>query len=137
MARLGVRWGITARAGGRHTTEADYRGVSKLGGLGLALGFMVAALAAQFLPVPRFDPYEIIRFAGLILGAFFLTIVGLIDDKYELKPLPQFIAQSVAAGIAISFQIFIQYFNNPLTGQQTDPWSSVVTITSATSGSAS
>jgi UDP-GlcNAc:undecaprenyl-phosphate/decaprenyl-phosphate GlcNAc-1-phosphate transferase len=127
--RLGARWGIAAKAGGRRTTEADYRGVSKLGGLGLALGFAIAALAAQALPVPRFDPNEIIRFTGLILGTLFLAFVGLIDDKLELKALPQFILQSVAAAIAILFQIFIQYFNNPLTGHQTDPFPYIVTVT--------
>jgi UDP-GlcNAc:undecaprenyl-phosphate GlcNAc-1-phosphate transferase len=128
-AWLGVRLGITARAGGRRTTEADFRGVSKLGGVGLALGFIVAAVAAQLLPVPRFDPYEIIRFSGLILGTVLLMLLGLIDDKYELKALPQFIAQSLAAAIAICFQIFIEYFNNPFTGQQTDPWAYIVTVT--------
>ncbi|MCA9903438.1 MAG: undecaprenyl/decaprenyl-phosphate alpha-N-acetylglucosaminyl 1-phosphate transferase [Anaerolineae bacterium] len=126
--RLGQRWGMVAKAGGRRTTEADYRRVSKLGGFGMALGFVIAASAAQILPVPRLDPYEIVRFTGLILGTLLLMFAGLIDDHYELKALPQFIIQSLAAGIAISFQIFIEFFNNPLTGQQTDPFPFIVTV---------
>ena len=40
----------------------------------------------------------------------------------------QFIGQSLGAAIAIAFQIFIEYFNNPLTGQQTAPWPFIVTV---------
>lgn len=126
---LGRRWGMTSKAGGRRTTEGDYRRVSKLGGLGLALGFVGAALAAQFLPVPRFDPNEVVRLTGLVAGTLFLAAAGILDDKFELKALPQFLVQFTAAGIAVAFQIFIEYFTNPLTGQQTDPWSPVVTVT--------
>jgi UDP-GlcNAc:undecaprenyl-phosphate GlcNAc-1-phosphate transferase len=126
--RLGRRWGMTTKAGGRRMTEADFRRVSKLGGVGLALGFVVAALLAQFLPVPRFDANELTRLAGLVLGTVFLTFVGILDDKYELKALPQFLIQFAAAGIAIGFQVFIEYFNNPFTGQQTDPWHPIVTV---------
>jgi UDP-GlcNAc:undecaprenyl-phosphate GlcNAc-1-phosphate transferase len=126
-AWLGIRLRIVAKAGGRRTTEADLRGVSKLGGVGLAVGFVLAVLAAQLLPVPRFDPNEVVRLTGLIAGTVFLTLFGVIDDKFDLKPLPQFIGQSIAAVIAIAFQIFIEYFNNPLSGQQTDPFPFIVT----------
>ncbi len=125
--RLGRRMGLIARAGGRRTNEGDLRGVSKLGGFALVLGFVTAAVAAQLLPIERFDPNEIVRFTGLIVGTVLMTIVGVLDDRYELGALPQFAAQSAAAGIAIAFQIFIEYFNNPLTGQQTDPFPFVVT----------
>jgi UDP-GlcNAc:undecaprenyl-phosphate GlcNAc-1-phosphate transferase len=57
-----------------------------------------------------------------------MALVGLLDDRYELGALPQFAAQSAAAVIAIAFQIFIEYFNNPLTGQQTDPFPFLVTF---------
>lgn len=126
---LGERWGIIARAGGRRLTEGDLRGVSKLGGLAIYGGFTLAALAAQFLPVPRFDPYEIVRFTGLMLGGSFIMLVGLLDDRYELSPVILGIAQIFAAGIAVAFQIFIEFLNNPLTGQQTEPWPYIVTVT--------
>ncbi len=125
---VGKRWGITSKAGGRRTAEADYRRVSKLGGVALSLGFVITVLLAQQLPVPRFDPNELTRLAGLVVGALFLSVVGVIDDRYELKALPQFAIQFIAAAIAIGFQVFIEYFNNPFTGQQTDPWHPLVTI---------
>lgn len=128
MDRAGRRWGIVSRAGGRRRTEGDFRSVSKLGGAAIFLGFTVSAVAAQFLPVPRFDNHEIIRWVGLMVGGTFIFTVGVLDDLYELNPLQLGIAQIVTAGIAVAFQIFIERFNNPLTGQQTDPWPFFVTV---------
>jgi UDP-GlcNAc:undecaprenyl-phosphate GlcNAc-1-phosphate transferase len=125
---LGRRYNVTSKYGGRRTTEGDARRVSRLGGIALFGGFTVAALAAQLLPVPRLDPNEIVRLTGLILGGVVIFIVGLLDDIYEFKWLPQFAGQSLAAAIAIAFQIFIEYFNNPFTGQQTDPFPFIVTV---------
>jgi UDP-GlcNAc:undecaprenyl-phosphate GlcNAc-1-phosphate transferase len=125
--RLGRRLGMATKAGGRRTTEADYRQVSKLGGLALTAGFVAAACAAQVLPVPRFDPNEVARFTGLMLGTLWLAGFGILDDKFELKAVPQLIIQTAAVAIAVGFQIFIEYFNNPLTGVQTDPFPFIVT----------
>ena len=125
---LGRRWGITAKFGGRRLSEGDRRGVSKLGGLAIFGGFMITVIAAQLLPVPRMDPYEIIRLTGLILGGIIIFAVGIVDDVRELSYLPLFTAQSLAAAIAILFQIFIEYLNNPLTGQQTDSWPFILTV---------
>jgi len=58
----------------------------RTGGIALFAGFMAAALLAQWLPVPRQDPKELTRFLGIALGCAFLFVVGLIDDKIELKP---------------------------------------------------
>jgi UDP-GlcNAc:undecaprenyl-phosphate GlcNAc-1-phosphate transferase len=90
---------------------------------------MVAAVAAQFLMIPRFDPRELIRLVGLMLGGTLIFIVGVIDDARELSAFWLFLAQFAAAATAIVFQIFIEYLNNPLTGQQTDPWPPIVTVT--------
>ncbi|MBE2184171.1 MAG: undecaprenyl/decaprenyl-phosphate alpha-N-acetylglucosaminyl 1-phosphate transferase [Anaerolineae bacterium] len=126
---LGHRFDITTKPGGRRINEGDQRRVSKLGSIALFGGFIIAALAAQLLPVPRQDPYEIIRLIGLLAGGGVIFIVGLLDDIYEFGAIPQFIGQFAAAGIAIAFQIFIEYFNNPLTGQQTDSFPYLITVT--------
>ncbi|MBK9749789.1 MAG: undecaprenyl/decaprenyl-phosphate alpha-N-acetylglucosaminyl 1-phosphate transferase [Chloroflexi bacterium] len=125
---LGKRIGAVAKAGGRRSSEADHKRLSRLGGIALFGGFISAVIAAQFLPVPRLDSYEIIRLTGLILGSLIIFVGGLLDDLIELKALPQFLFQFAAAAIAILFQVFIQYFNNPFTGAQTDPFPYIVTV---------
>ena len=100
----------------------------KLGGLAILVGFIVALLLAQLLPVPRTDPNESTRLAGLIIGGIVIFVIGVVDDRRDLHYGVVFVGQSLAAGIAIAFQIFIEFFNNPLTGAQTDPWPPVVTV---------
>lgn len=126
---LGRRFKIVSVAGGRRVNEADIRGVSKLGSLILFGSFSAAVLLAQMLPVPRQDAYEIIRLVGLLVGGLIIFLVGLLDDWFHLSALPIFVGQSAAAAVAILFQIFIEYFNNPLTGQQTLDWPHLVTVT--------
>lgn len=126
MQRLGIRWGIVDIPRGRHRHQ---RLVSKFGGGAMYIAFTTAVIVAQFLPVVRTDDKEIIRFVGLLLGSGFLFIVGIIDDKRELGPLPQYIAQLLAAAIAVLFLIIIEQFNNPFTGTATPDWPYVVTVT--------
>jgi UDP-GlcNAc:undecaprenyl-phosphate GlcNAc-1-phosphate transferase len=103
--------------------------MAKSGGMALYLAFTLTAILAQFLPVERTDDKEIIRLTGLLLGGAFLFLFGLLDDKRELSALPQYIAQLLAAAIAVVFLIIIEGFNNPLTGQRTPEWPYIVTVT--------
>ena len=126
--RLGQRYGFVALPGGRRRHASTK---SRLGGLALYVAFVVAAVLAQFLPVERQDPRELTRLVGLLLGGTFIFLIGVYDDKHDLRPSPQIIAQFVAALIAIQFLVFIEYVNNPLTNQQTQPfpWPFVVSFT--------
>jgi UDP-GlcNAc:undecaprenyl-phosphate GlcNAc-1-phosphate transferase len=123
---LSRRFGMIDFPRGRHLHDHP---VPKLGGVVIFGGFLLAALAAQWLPIPRLDPYEIVRLSGLLLGGIFIFIVGILDDIYEFSAIPLGIAQIVAAAIAVAFQIFIQTLNNPLTGNQTEPFPYIVTVT--------
>jgi len=114
MARLGRRLGMVDRPGGRRRHHGE---IPRTGGLVLWIGFLPAVLVAQLLPIPRFDPKEIIRLAGLLLGGTMSLILGLIDDRRELPPGPQFLGQVLIALLALPFLIFIEYVNNPLTGR--------------------
>ncbi len=123
---LSQRFNIVSRPGGR---RHEVRPLPRLGGIAIYGGFTVAVIAAQFLPIPRMDPYESIRLIGLLLGGLVIFLVGLLDDIFDFSALPQGIGQILAAAIAVAFQIFIEFFNNPITGQQTDPWPHIVTVT--------
>lgn len=124
--RLGLRWGIVDVPRSRHRHKQV---TSKFGGLALYVAFTVTVLVAQVLPVVRTDDKEIIRLTGLLIGGAFLFVFGIIDDRYELSPLPQYIAQLLAAAIAVLFLIIIEGFSNPFTGRLTPEWPYVVTVT--------
>ncbi|MCL5999560.1 MAG: undecaprenyl/decaprenyl-phosphate alpha-N-acetylglucosaminyl 1-phosphate transferase [Chloroflexi bacterium] len=112
---LGPRVSIVAVPGGRrkHT-----RITSRLGALPLWGAFTGAALVSQWFNVPTLDPGESSRLIGLLLGGTFMFVIGVLDDRFELPSRPQFIAQAVAALIAIGFTIFIERFTNPLDGRE-------------------
>ncbi len=110
--RLGRRLGVVDRPGGRRT----HRGrVPRLGGIPLFLAFVAAVGVGQALRIPTADAKEPVRLFGLLAGSALLFVVGLIDDRWELSPLPQFAAQFAAAIIAIATHIVLERFNNPLT----------------------
>jgi UDP-GlcNAc:undecaprenyl-phosphate GlcNAc-1-phosphate transferase len=52
-----------------------------------------------------------------MVGTVFVFLFGLWDDRRELAAWPQFVAQAVAALIAIAGTVFIERFTNPLTNQ--------------------
>lgn len=124
---LAVALAVTPLAGawGRRRGLVDepgprrwHRGaIPRTGGIALFAGFMVAALLAQWLPVPRQDPKELTRFLGIAVGCLFLFLFGLIDDKVEFKSGPIYLAQAVAGVIAILFLVFIERVMNPFTDQ--------------------
>lgn len=93
--------------------------IPRTGGVALFAAFLAAALLAQWLPVPRQDPKELTRFLGIAGGATFLFVVGIVDDRVELRPGPQYLAQAVAGLIAILCLVFIERVMNPFTNRLT------------------
>ena len=112
--RLGRRWCIVAVPGGRRLHQGT---ISRLGGIGLAVGFFGALLASRLMPIPTADGNETRRFWGLAIGGLVMFIVGLIDDRYDLPASIQYPSYLLAAGIAISTLIILERFNNPFTNE--------------------
>jgi UDP-GlcNAc:undecaprenyl-phosphate GlcNAc-1-phosphate transferase len=113
--RVGRRLDVQDRPGGRRR----HRGVMpRTGGVAMYAGFTLAVLATVILPQvlfpPRLDPNELLRLQGLLIGTTAIFLFGLVDDRYELSSRTQYIAQVLAALIAIAFQIFIERVNNPV-----------------------
>jgi len=109
---LGRRFNIIAVPGGRRTHT---RPISRLGGLGLAIGVFGALALSRIWPIPTADPNELRRFWGLMLGGALLFVVGLLDDRYDLPPAIQYSSYLAASGIAIAGLIILERFNNPFT----------------------
>ncbi len=107
MARL---LGVVDRPeNGRRQTPT---GVPRLGGLALFLGIFVPALA--FLNLNG-------QMRGLLLGAAVATTVGAIDDFRGLRAWEKLAGQVLAAGIVVSFGVWVHRFTFPLLGVQTLP----------------
>lgn len=107
-ARLAARFGLLDQPAPRRSHRAP---TPRHGGIPLFLAFL-AALAVT-LPYPRTDDKELSRLFGLMLGLTVVAIVGAYDDARELKALPQFAAQVLAAGIAVASGVVIRQIPNP------------------------
>ncbi len=129
--RLARRWGMVDRPGGRR----QHRGViPRLGGVAIYGGFVGANALVRALPTgwkpATTDPNEFYRWTGLMLGATFVVLFGVLDDRFKFSSWPQYVAQIIAAGIAIHFTIFIERINHPLgAGQIVFPWPVVWVLT--------
>ncbi len=129
--RLAQHWGIVDRPGGRRQHVGV---IPRLGGLAIFAGFIGANGLVRGMPEgwrpPTSDPQELFRWTGLMLGATFVTVFGLLDDRYHFRSGPQYVAQMMAAGIALYFTIFIERVNNPFgPGQIVFPWPMVWVFT--------
>jgi UDP-GlcNAc:undecaprenyl-phosphate GlcNAc-1-phosphate transferase len=82
--------------------------VPRAGGLSIFISVIITSIL--FLPL---DKHTI----GILLGLVILTILGLLDDKYNLSPYKRLVIQFVAAGIPIIFGVGIAFANLPFVGQ--------------------
>jgi UDP-GlcNAc:undecaprenyl-phosphate GlcNAc-1-phosphate transferase len=109
--RIGRRLGMIDRPGGR---RAHAGSVARTGGIALFGGFMAGA-ALIFAFWPPSNPDDVRRLTAVMVGTVFVFLFGLWDDRRELPAWPQFVAQAIAALIAIAGTVFIERFTNPLT----------------------
>ncbi len=107
---LGLRLGIVAHPGGRRQHRHV---VSRLGGVGIAAGFFVGLAIDRLAPLPTADPLESLRRTGLIVGAAWMSLLGLADDRFDLHPWQQYLGYLIAGLIAIASAIILERFNNP------------------------
>jgi len=111
--RLGERWNLVSTPGGRRKHKGR---VVRIGGLGLFPAFLIATLTTWGLP--RDDPLELTRLAGVLVGMGVVWAFGLLDDRFDLPKWAQITGLVLAALIGILFKVFIEVFNNPFTDRQ-------------------
>lgn len=107
-ARIAIRTGAVDQPAPRRVHEKP---TPRMGGLPIFVAFF-AAIGVS-LVYPRSDPNEMPRLVGLFVGATLLFVVGVYDDYRELPALPQLIAQTIAAGIAVASGVLIRAIQNP------------------------
>lgn len=110
---LGRRWDLVDQPGGRRRHRAP---TPRLGGLALFPAFFLCGLLI-FASWPPDNPDDALRLRGVMLGSVFAFLAGLVDDWRNLSPRWQFVAQFLAALMAIAHTVFIQEVTNPLVGE--------------------
>ncbi len=92
--------------------DAHIKPTARMGGLSIGVGFFVATLI--FMPfMKNFD----LRETGLILlGAFVIFVVGILDDIYNLKPVYKLGGQILAAILCIAGGVTIDFMTVPVKG---------------------
>jgi len=106
--------------------------VAYLGGLAVATPITLGSLLILFTTISIDLKNQF--FLGLILPSLAIAFIGLLDDLYQLRPWPRFIAQS-GVGVITSLMLYlsdggVKLFDNPwINGVLTSFW--VVTIINA------
>ena len=117
VRRISLQMGLMDEPGGR---KVHAEPISRLGGVAIFVGFMVAvaaeALGEHFLGWNGtiFDAGP--QVLGVLAGMVIIFGVGLIDDIYTLNPGPKFIGQLTAAAVVIASGVRIDYIGDPFGG---------------------
>lgn len=80
--------------------------IPRWGGAAIYLGFVVS--------VACFTPVIEKRLVGILLGSLIMVLIGILDDKYALKPKLKLFGQCLAAVTVIAFGVRINAFNGLL-----------------------
>lgn len=93
----------------------------RLGGLAIYLAFIGALIIA--LPLANGEKPHII--GGLLLGGTIVTLVGALDDRFNLSPLMKLLGQIAAAGVVVAFGITVDFVTLPFGDGANMGWLSV------------
>src|ERR1035437_8214998 len=85
-----------------------------LGGLAIFAGRLVAALV--FLPAGYARENQPELWHGVLLGAAVITLVGALDDRFDLHPALKLIGQLLAAVIVVHFGVAVKAVTLPFVG---------------------
>ena len=95
IRKVALRFQIVDSPNQDHKTHLN--STPYMGGVGIALGIAVISSSATLLTNADLLPL----LASILIPAVLLGAIGLIDDVYNVSPLPRFVAQSLA-GLAVS-----------------------------------
>jgi UDP-GlcNAc:undecaprenyl-phosphate GlcNAc-1-phosphate transferase len=115
---LSLRWGITAKPGGRNVHTGE---ISRLGGVAMFLGFL-AALIAEWVAEMWFGVGgdALLKgdgpLFGFLIGLLVIFATGVIDDILSLSPAAKLAGQVLAAGVVVYFGLRVDFVANPFAG---------------------
>ena len=100
--RAAWRLGVVDRPGGRRIHD---RPIPLLGGVAIFLGILVAVL-------PNLDVDR--RYASILIGAGLICLLGVVDDRFGIPPLPKLLGQIACAAIPVATGMTIDSITIPL-----------------------
>lgn len=104
----------------KHPALLHKKVIPRAGGLAVFLGFLVAILAT----IPHSQ-----KISGIIFGGGLLVVVGIVDDKFDIKKSSvKMLAQILAAVIVVGSGVGISFITNPFHFLSDNSVSSVVQL---------
>ncbi|MGW9527038.1 glycosyltransferase family 4 protein [Paenibacillus terrae] len=87
----------------------------RLGGLGIFLAFLLSLLAiSPFVPEGMLSSRDINFIAAFLIGGTLITLIGALDDRFDLNAKLKFLAQiAVACMVVFAFDIRVDFVNVP------------------------
>lgn len=108
VIKLAWKWGmIDDPTKKSHPKIIHTKPTPRGGGLAIFISLFISALV--LLPLDK-------HLLGILAGALIITVMGLLDDKYDLNPYHRLFIQFFAASLPIAAGIGIAYVSNPLGG---------------------
>ena len=115
VRRVAIRLDNIDRPDGRRVNAAP---IPRGGGVAVAVAFLVVAVGGIAInaqtgavPVPRtLEPSELV---ALLAGGVVATVLGVLDDTFQLRARWQLLGQLALAGLAVAAGITVTSLNNP------------------------
>ncbi len=98
-----ARIGAVQAGGGAHGSGVRQHAgaLPNIGGIAILGGFLLAVLAGSLVAPQLIDEYRV-ELLAIALGGALMTLVGFIDDMWEVPPALRLATQVVAAGILVA-----------------------------------
>ncbi|NLE45748.1 MAG: undecaprenyl/decaprenyl-phosphate alpha-N-acetylglucosaminyl 1-phosphate transferase [Chloroflexi bacterium] len=81
--------------------------VPRVGGVAIFLAFIAAALVLG-------ERYNFTQFGSILIGATGVSFMGLIDDRWSLRPLVKLLGQVLAALLLYATGVYVGIFRSPI-----------------------
>lgn len=105
-----LRIGAVQRGGGRRIHSGA---IPNIGGIAIFAGLLIALLIGSLVRPELIDAYRV-ELLAIVLGSSLMTLIGFVDDLWEIPASMRLAAQFVAAGILVVNGVKIDYITNYL-----------------------
>lgn len=128
MRVVALRFGIVDKPNQGHKTHL--KPIPYLGGVAIMVGTIVVTYIALF--IDRLNENNILLASQLLIPAFLMGLVGLIDDIKNLSPWPRFMAQTATGLVTASLLIKTNTIGSPTGSAALDAFITVLWIVGIT-----